>query len=258
MGAAPAETARCRERPLSGFQYDALVDEHIETLGQESHNMSATHVQGLTFSRGRNMTGNISKPVQIRRRRPQQNRARQKIELIFEATMRLLHDGDIASLTTNAIAEKAGISIGTLYQYFGDKEGVLNALAQRELETLAAKVMRAMSESPRPGVQKRIELLTSAVLDSYGGRRRVHRLLFEHALTRGPGARLNPLYAAVVEQLGRGDLPKLTRSEAFVLTHAFGGVMRAVVANSGPSLKREELEAALARLVRGFLNETSQ
>lgn len=166
--------------------------------------------------------------------------------------MRLLQDEDIPALTTNAIADRAGISVGTLYQYFADKQAILDALAGRELEALGAKVMKAMSQSPTPGPHRRIELLISAVLDSYGGRRRVHRLLLEHALTRGTGTRLDPLYSAVVDLLAHQDAPKMTRTEAFVLAHAFGGVMRAVVANADPSLKRAELEAAVARLIGGF------
>ena len=166
--------------------------------------------------------------------------------------MRLLQDSDIPSLTTNSIAGKAGISIGTLYQYFADKQAILNALADRELEALGAKVMRAMAQSPMPGLHRRIELLISAVLDSYGGRRRVHRLLLEHALTRGTGTRLNPLYSTIVDQLAQQNASEMTRTEAFVLTHAFGGVMRAVVANADPSMKRAELEAAVVRLIGGF------
>ena len=66
---------------------------------------------------------------EVARRTPKQDRSRHKIGLIFEATMQLLDDVEIPELTTNAIAAKAGISIGTLYQYFDDKGAILDALS---------------------------------------------------------------------------------------------------------------------------------
>ena len=96
--------------------------------------------------------------------------------------MRLLDDVEIPELTTNAIAAKAGISIGTLYQYFDDKSAILDALSSRELEVLGARVMAAMDQVVRRSPQERLRLLVGAVFETYGGRRRVHRLLLEHAL----------------------------------------------------------------------------
>ena len=82
----------------------------------------------------------------------------------------------------------------------------------------------------------------------------MHRLLLEHALTQGRGTRLNPLYAALTEEFTRQDRagPRLTSAEAFVLTQAIGGVLRAVVASAYPAARRREIEDALVRLVTGF------
>ena len=191
---------------------------------------------------------------EVARRTPKQDRSRHKIGLIFEATIRLLDDVEIPELTTNAIAAKAGISIGTLYQYFDDKGAILDALSNRELKMLGAKVIAAMDQVVRRSPQERLRLLVGAVFETYGGRRRVHRLLLEHALTHRRGTRLNPLYAALTEELAREGRagPRLTSAEAFVLTQAIGGVLRAVVASGYPAARRQEIEDALVRLVMGF------
>jgi AcrR family transcriptional regulator len=191
----------------------------------------------------------------VARRLPKQDRALHKIDLIFEATMRLLDSVEIVNLTTNAIAAKAGISIGTLYQYFDDKGAILDALSNRELKMLGAKVIAAMDQVVRRSPQERLRLLVGAVFETYGGRRRVHRLLLEHALTYRRGTRLNPLYAALTEELAREGRagPRLTSAEAFVLTQAIGGVLRAVVASGYPAARRQEIEDALVRLVMGFV-----
>lgn len=198
---------------------------------------------------------------QAAERRPaRQQRALYKIELILEATMRLLESGDIESLTTNAIAETAGVSIGTVYQYFSDKQAILHALAQREMDGLGKRVMKAVSQTPAPSLDERVRLIVHAVLETYGGRRRVHRSLLEHALTRGTGTRLNPLYELIASQLEQEPnatantrTNRLSPAQAFVLTHAVAGVMRGLVASGEQTLKRSDVERELMRLIAGFI-----
>jgi AcrR family transcriptional regulator len=191
----------------------------------------------------------------VARRLPKQDRALHKIDLIFEATMRLLDSVEIVNLTTNAIAAKAGISIGTLYQYFDDKDAVLDALSGRELKGLGSKVMESMDPAVPRTSEERLRLMVSAVFETYGGRRRVHKVLLEHALSQRR-ARLSPLFAALSQELSREGRagPRLTPAEAFVLTNAIAGVLRAVVTNTYPSAQRPALEEALNRLVTGFVS----
>ena len=82
------------------------------------------------------------KPIknqQVARRKPQQERALEKIGLMLEAATRILDKHGLAGLTTNRVAEVAGVSIGTVYQYFNDKSELLDALAEREVKTLDRK-----------------------------------------------------------------------------------------------------------------------
>ena len=67
------------------------------------------------------------------RRRPRQARAQATCEAIVEAAAQILERDGAAGFNTNAIAARAGVSIGTLYQYFPDKAAVLLAAARREL-----------------------------------------------------------------------------------------------------------------------------
>ena len=67
------------------------------------------------------------------RRRPRQARSRATWEAILEAASQILERRGPAALNTNAVAARAGVSIGTLYQYFADKRAILVAAAQREL-----------------------------------------------------------------------------------------------------------------------------
>jgi AcrR family transcriptional regulator len=62
-----------------------------------------------------------TQPILLERRVPTQARAHATIEAIFEATARIIERDGVAALNTNVIAERAGLSIGTLYEYFPKK-----------------------------------------------------------------------------------------------------------------------------------------
>jgi AcrR family transcriptional regulator len=72
------------------------------------------------------------------RRTPRQARSRATFEAIVEAAAQILERRGADALTTNHVAERAGVSIGTLYQYFSDKRALLLAAARRDLAPDAA------------------------------------------------------------------------------------------------------------------------
>jgi AcrR family transcriptional regulator len=74
----------------------------------------------------------------LRRRQPLQERARKRVEDILAAAAQLLHEVGADALSTGAIAERAGIPIGSVYQYFPSKEAVLADLAERKLREVDA------------------------------------------------------------------------------------------------------------------------
>jgi AcrR family transcriptional regulator len=68
------------------------------------------------------------------RRLPQQARSQQRVDLILDTAADLFAEVGYESMTTNSIAERAGISIGSLYRYFSDKDAILRVLAKRHQE----------------------------------------------------------------------------------------------------------------------------
>jgi AcrR family transcriptional regulator len=194
----------------------------------------------------------------IAARKPHQDRARYKVELILEAAMRLLDKGGMPALTTNAVAQTAGVSIGTLYQYFANKEAILDALAERRMANMSAGIVAALSDPSAMAPEDRIAQVVRAVMASYGGRRQVHRLVMQYTLSRGV-SRLAPLIEQLVALLaedggrtGEGQIVPISRTDAFVLANAFAGVMRAAILAGDDAPPIEEIERALARLVIGF------
>ncbi len=81
------------------------------------------------------------------RKQPRQRRAIETCAAIIEAAARILEGGGPEELNTNRIAERAGVSIGTLYQYFPDKQAILVALIRREREALLQEMRAIPQES---------------------------------------------------------------------------------------------------------------
>ena len=85
------------------------------------------------------------------RRIPQQARSRARVERVLVAAGQVLTQEGAAGLTTTRVADAAGISVGSLYQYFPDKESIVEALALRywsELTELVAAVAEADERDP--------------------------------------------------------------------------------------------------------------
>jgi AcrR family transcriptional regulator len=94
------------------------------------------------------------------RRTPRQARSQQRVDLILDTAADLFVEVGYESATTNSIAERAGISIGSLYRYFPDKDAILRALAERHLEQVRALYDEAFTEDlvylPLPVVLDRV------------------------------------------------------------------------------------------------------
>ncbi|MGE4426544.1 MAG: TetR/AcrR family transcriptional regulator [Solirubrobacteraceae bacterium] len=123
-------------------------------------------------------------PPSAARRSPSQGRSRATVEALVEAAAQIFECHGYAAGTTNRIAERAGVSIGTLYQYFADKDALLVAVAEEHLRqgtTALAPLVAALGTDPPPAPSLALETLLRAMLDLHTDRPRLHRLLFEEA-----------------------------------------------------------------------------
>lgn len=83
-------------------------------------------------------------PAELLRRVPQQDRGQRRIDRILDAAAEVIAEGGVAAATTNAIAARARTSVGSLYQFFPNKEAIVHALAARytsRFEALKQQVM---------------------------------------------------------------------------------------------------------------------
>lgn len=77
---------------------------------------------------------------------PRQARSEETVRIIVEAAARILETGGLGAFTTNAVADKAGVSIGSLYQYFPSKQALIGALIVRETSHLIADCQSSLAQ----------------------------------------------------------------------------------------------------------------
>ncbi|GAA2892461.1 hypothetical protein GCM10020220_098200 [Nonomuraea rubra] len=117
------------------------------------------------------------------RKQPRQQRSRETVAAILEAAAQLFQRYGYAGTTTNKIAERAGVSIGSLYQYFPNKDSLLVALAEHYLAESGEQVARvfARAAEQRPSLPELLTGLVGCVADLHTDRPALHRLLFDQA-----------------------------------------------------------------------------
>lgn len=116
------------------------------------------------------------------RKRPRQARATVTLEAIFEATIQVLLAEGLHRLTTTRVAQRAGVSVGTMYQYFPHKQALLYALNERYLDIVAQRVEKACRAYRGAFTAEMVETLVTAYWEAKTERSDVTRALYRSAV----------------------------------------------------------------------------
>lgn len=100
------------------------------------------------------------------RKTPVQTRSTATVEAIFEATIQVLLREGADRLTTTRVAERAGVSVGTLYQYYPNKHSLLFAVIERHLNHVMAAVERACVEHRHQPLGRMVDAVVQAFVDA--------------------------------------------------------------------------------------------
>ncbi|MFT4067520.1 TetR/AcrR family transcriptional regulator [Paraburkholderia sp.] len=192
------------------------------------------------------------------RRSPIQRRSAQTVEAVLEAAARILETHGLEGYTTNAVALRAGVSIGSLYQYFPNRDALTVALIERETAQLAADIHAAAAlEISRDCVRA---LVRAAV--AHQMRRPVLARLIDFEERRLPvGERdqriTDTVHAALVDALGnKAQAPAL--DDVNLAAHDLLAIVRGMVDYAGERDERDAaaLEARVMRAVDGYVAES--
>lgn len=111
------------------------------------------------------------------RKRPRQARSVATFEAILEAAARILESLGFAGFNTNAVAELAGVSIGSLYQYFPSKEALIVELIRRERVELSNRIVEAIQQSDATDLKEKLKLIIQAAVQHQLSRPQLARTL---------------------------------------------------------------------------------
>lgn len=194
------------------------------------------------------------------RKAPQQKRAMATLEALMTATARILVQKGYEGATTNHIAVAAGISVGSLYQYFPNKEALVAELVERqmteEMEVLS-RVLPALRGGPlREGVRK----LLDAMLEIHRRDPALRRIIIEQVPRVGRLAKMLDLQSQIAQVI-RNHLeerceeirPRDLDMAAFILVHSVEAVIHGSVYKRPEYLGREKFVEELTELVVSYL-----
>ncbi|MDR0439657.1 MAG: TetR/AcrR family transcriptional regulator [Candidatus Accumulibacter sp.] len=137
------------------------------------------------------------------RRMPRQARSRALVEAILESAARVLVERGYAGMNTNLVAERAGVSIGSLYQYFPNKDSLIAALHERHGTQMRAIIETVLTTASPRDMRGRLAMLVHAGLAAHRMEPELHRVLErEFPILDAPGSQ-NPADQSVFRHVRR-------------------------------------------------------
>ncbi len=201
-----------------------------------------------------------SPPVTRPRKEPRQVRAAETVEAILEAAARLISQEGYRGATTNRVAERAGVSIGSLYQYFPNKEALLSTLSRRHSDRMSAVFESQFAAANAAPLTEAAREVVRAELSAHAIHPRLYSTLYELMPRLGATEHMEATQQCLVERLRQhlAQRPEPLRPQdldmaAFLLFHAVRGVSQAAIRLRPELLSDPRFLEECATLVVGFL-----
>ncbi len=197
------------------------------------------------------------------RKLPTQARARATVDAILRASAHILRTGGWDACNTNAVAKRAGVSIGSLYQYFPSKEALVAAIAEVHAEEGLAVLMRAVTAATeRPlSFEETVRHYIRAMVALHAVDPKLHRVLVEQVPRLKGGLavvrRVSQQSATLVRgwlETQRAHLRAVDLDVAtYILVTSVEAVAHLQVVDRPAKLDAEALVEELSALVLGYL-----
>src|SRR5690349_5880645 len=113
------------------------------------------------------------------RKHASQERSRATVDALIEATARILVREGFDEASTTRIAETAGVSVGSLYQYYASKEALVAAVSDRHQRRLARIVRAALADVAGASIETAVRTLVAAAIEAHRLDAALHRVLAE-------------------------------------------------------------------------------
>jgi len=195
------------------------------------------------------------------RKKPVQERSGQTVDAIFEATIQVLLKDGVKNLTTTRVAERAGVSVGTFYQYYPNKEALFFAILERHLEFIGTSVQIACAKSHGRPVDEMMSNLIESYVDSKIKKRDISLAIWEVVTEFS----CTPKYAHVVKRveadittmlntLPGARVEKIPFVTAMILS-TLGGATKMIMEKGAPPHMVKDLKTSLQIMLEAYVGK---
>lgn len=197
--------------------------------------------------------------TKVPRKRPRQKRSQQTVAAILEATARILVDDGFDKLNTNRVAEVAGVSIGSLYQYFPNKQALVLALAEEHIGREIARLAGMTLELQKLPLIEATRKCIHAIFEAFAVDAELHRAIVTDVvhvgepLVRALQAQAEAVVRGALERRRDEILPTDLDLAAFFLVSAVDAIVIRALTLSGDRFSLETLEDEVCELVLRYL-----
>ncbi len=203
----------------------------------------------------------MSKHPKSQRKIPQQSRSKELVKAIIEATVRILPKVGSRNLTTKQVAEVAGVSIGSLYQYFPNKEALLGLLMDSALNEHLDEFFRKIAETRGRSNKETIDLMVDLALELFLKDREKVREIFLQAPELGKIPAIIKIRQRVIDQLALemelhhpGKQKDLYQKVSFIAVSSVMGVIHIMLYDESKAYSNEELALELKTLLHAYFD----
>lgn len=194
------------------------------------------------------------------RRRPRQARSESTVDAIYEATAQIIEREGAEKITTKRISEVSGFSIGTLYQYFHDRDSLLMAMSMAHRDRLIERLKATLAASRGQAVREAIARVVAVLVADARSNRKTLRAVMrtvtrkEMAAKMRDGMRvLDDCIARSLAELAAGDGATLSPACRFVLSRSLTCVLWSAVMEDSDLLEGQEFEDQLRDMLAGAM-----
>ena len=183
------------------------------------------------------------------------------VDAILEAAAGVLAERGYAGTSTNLVAERAGVSVGSLYQYFPNKDSLVQALHERHAGQMFQVIEAVLGTGQRTTLRGQIEAIVRALMAAHLVEPRLHRVLEQELpffdvpkaddspSDQGIFARIQQLLTQHQDQIAPHD-PRLA---AWVIQRIIESMVHAAVLEPPPGYAMPDIERAIVDAVMGYL-----
>jgi AcrR family transcriptional regulator len=199
-----------------------------------------------------------SRPLATPRKRPKQERSQATVEAILTATTHILTEEGYDQLTTNRVAERAGVSIGSLYQYFPNKEALIFALAEHHADQMAQLAQHHLEGLSDRSVPEVLRQIVKAALAAHAVNPKLHRVLHEQiphsqVMRQLDQAKMENQLRSFLAQRSDQLRPQNLDLAVFIVEHTIRALIHGAIIDHPELLKTGELEQELMTMLSAYL-----